>query len=245
LAAAAAEAGTRIEVLLDLDVGQHRTGIAPGPAAVAIYRELARTASLIPGGLHAYDGHLSQSDPNEREAACKAAFAPVVALRDELRKAGLPAPKVVAGGSPTFPFLAARREFECSPGTVVLWDASSALTLPDMELQNAAVLLTRVVSKPLEDYLCLDLGHKAVAAEMPHPRVIFPDLPDAEAVKHSEEHLLLKTPRARKFAVGDQLLGVPWHICPSLALHAEAVMVERGKITGSWPIEARARRLTI
>ena len=210
LAAAAEKAGTRVEVLSDLDVGQHRTGIAPGPAAVAAYRELEGLRSLVAGGLHAYDGHLSQPDSVERAAACAAAFAPVLALRDELCVS-----RVVAGGSPTFPFHAARRDVECSPGTVVLWDASSALTLPDLEFQNAAILLTRVVSKP------------------------------GEAVKHSEEHLVLKTPLARRFAVGDILLGVPWHVCPTLALHAEAILVENGRLTGAWPIEARARRITV
>jgi D-serine deaminase-like pyridoxal phosphate-dependent protein len=235
----------RVETLLDLDVGQHRTGMGAGPGAAAAYREIAGTPGLAAGGLHAYDGHLSQPDAKERAAACEAAFAPVVALRDELKNAGLPMPRVVAGGSPTFPFLAARREFECSPGTTVLWDASSALTLPDIHFQNAAILLTRVVSKPAGDYICLDLGHKAVASEMPHPRVIFPDLPDAEAVKHSEEHLLLRTPLAAKFAVGDRLLGVPWHVCPSVALHAEAILIDNGRMTGAWPIEARARRITI
>jgi D-serine deaminase-like pyridoxal phosphate-dependent protein len=93
--------------------------------------------------------------------------------------------------------------------------------------------------------LCLDLGHKAVASEMPHPRVLFPELPDAEAMTHSEEHLVLKTPLARRFAVGDRLEGVPWHICPTLALHAEAILIEQGRLAGSWPIEARARRITV
>lgn len=245
LAAAAAKAGTQTEVLLDIDVGQHRTGLPVGPAAVAAYRELAGLGSLIVGGLHAYDGHLSQKDVAERAAACAAAIRPVLAMRDELRAMGLPVPRVVAGGSPTLAFHAAQGEVECSPGTVVLWDGCYALTHPDLDFQNAAVLLTRVVSKPAPDRLCLDLGHKAVASEMPHPRVIFPELPEAEAVTHSEEHLVIKTPDAARFSVGDILLGVPWHVCPSLALHAEALLVEQGKLVGSWPIEARARRITI
>jgi D-serine deaminase-like pyridoxal phosphate-dependent protein len=242
---AMAAAGTRLEVLLDLDVGQHRTGIPPGPAAFALYRQLAASPPLIPGGLHAYDGHLSQTDPAIRAAACAEAFAPLFALRDQLLAAGLPVPRIVAGGSPTFPMHAVRRNVECSPGTTVLWDASSAIKLPDLDFHNAAVLLTRVVSKPGGNFLCLDLGHKAVASEMPHPRVVFPDLPDAQFPTHSEEHLVVESPSAARFKVGDELLGVPWHICPTLALHAEAVLVEHGKITGSSRIEARARKLTV
>jgi D-serine deaminase-like pyridoxal phosphate-dependent protein len=241
LSAAAAQKGTRIEVLLDLDVGQHRTGIQPGPAAVAAYRALAGDPSLIAGGLHAYDGHLHHNDA----AACNEAFAPALALRDELLRLNLPVPRVVAGGTPAFPIHAARSDVECSPGTVVLWDASSAVALPQMDFQPAAVVLTRVVSRPGADCLCLDLGHKAVASEMAHPRVLFPALPDAEALTHSEEHLVIKTARASEFAVGDLLLGVPWHICPTLALHAEVVIIDNERVADAWTIEARARRLSV
>src|SRR5277367_588074 len=61
LSSAATQAGARVNVLVDLDVGQHRTGIPPGPAAVSLYGKLAAAPSLTPGGLHAYDGHLTQS----------------------------------------------------------------------------------------------------------------------------------------------------------------------------------------
>jgi D-threonine aldolase len=245
LASAAQQAGTRLEVLLDLDVGQHRTGIPPGPAAVALYQELAATPSLAPGGLHAYDGHLSQSDPTVRAAACAEAFASVAVLRAELLELGLPVPRIVAGGTPTFPMYAKLKDIQCSPGTCVLWDASYAGKLADLNFNPAAVLLTRIVSKPGGHRICVDLGHKAVASEMPHPRVVFPDLPDAQFVTHSEEHLVLESAAAQKMAVGDELLGVPWHVCPTVALHAEAVLVSGGKVNGQSRIDARVRKITV
>jgi len=245
LSVAATRARAPLEVLLDLDVGQHRTGIAPGAAAVALYRHLAAAPSLKAGGLHAYDGHLIQSDPTARAAACAEAFAPVAALRSQLLALGLPVPQVVAGGTPTFPMHAARQNVQCSPGTCALWDASYAGKLPDLDFSPAAVLLTRVVSKPSGNRLCLDLGHKAVASEMPHPRVVFPDLPDAQFITHSEEHLVLESDLARRLAVGDALLGVPWHVCPTVALHAEAVLIEGGQVTGQCRIDARARKITV
>jgi D-serine deaminase-like pyridoxal phosphate-dependent protein len=245
LSGAAAQVGARLEVLVDIDVGQHRTGVPPGPAALALYRELAVAPSLTAGGLHAYDGHLSQSNPILRAEACAEAFAPVAALRNELLDLGLPVPKVVAGGTPTFPMYAARKDVQCSPGVCVLWDASSADKLGDLDFSPAAVLLTRVVSKPGGNRFCLDLGHKAVASEMPHPRVVFPDLPDAQFVTHSEEHLVVESAAAQRLAVGDALLGVPWHVCPTVALHAEAVLIERGKVTGQSRIDARVRKITV
>jgi len=245
LARAAAAAGRTVDVLLDLDVGQKRTGIAPGPHAVELYRLIAATAGVRPAGLHVYDGHLHQSDRHARTASCNEAFAPVDALRRELLGLGLAVPRVVAGGTPTFPIHARREDVECSPGTCVLWDAGYSTNLPDLNFEISAVLLTRVVSKPVEGRLCLDLGHKAVASEMPHPRVVFPDLPDARPVAHNEEHLVLETPEAARFAVGDSLIGVPWHICPTLALHSEVFVVEDQRVTRTEEVKARARRLTI
>jgi D-serine deaminase-like pyridoxal phosphate-dependent protein len=110
---------------------------------------------------------------------------------------------------------------------------------------NAAALLTRVVSKPGPDLLCLDLGHKSVASEMPQPRVIFPELPDAQFVAHNEEHLVLRTQRAAEFPIGTALYGIPWHICPTVALHSSAYVVEGQRVTAEWPVVARARKITI
>lgn len=245
LGRASVAAQTIVEVLLDLDVGMHRTGIAPGPAAAALYRHIATTPGLRAGGLHAYDGHLRQRDPAERAAAVEAAFAPVTALEAEMRATGLPVPRVVCGGTPTFPIHARRVGVECSPGTCVLWDAGYAAALPDLEFLPAAVLLTRVISRPASQRLCLDLGHKAVASEMPHPRAIFPALPDAKAIGHSEEHLVLETPRASEFPVGTALYALPWHICPTVALHDRVYVVHAGLAEETWPVVARARRLTI
>ena len=245
LGRAAAAAGRVAEILLDLDVGQGRTGLAPGPAAAALYRAMSTLRGVRPGGLHAYDGHLHASDAAARAAACDRAFAPVAALRDALRAAGLPVPRIVAGGTPTFPVHARRGDVECSPGTCVLWDAGYAANLPDLDFLPAATLLARVVSRPGPNRVCLDLGHKAVASEMPHPRVMFPALPGARAVAHNEEHLVLETDDAVLLSVGAVVHGIPWHICPTVALHSEVFVAEQGRWSATWPVVGRARRITI
>ncbi|RYD32422.1 MAG: D-TA family PLP-dependent enzyme [Verrucomicrobiaceae bacterium] len=243
LNAAAVAVGRTAEVLVDLDIGQRRTGIAPEKAA-ELYRRMAALPGIRPGGLHAYDGHLTLRDLPERTAACDAAFLQVETLREELLAAGLPVPRVVAGGTPTFPIHARRQGVECSPGTCVLWDAGYDTNLPDLDFLPAAVLLTRVISRPGSGRICLDLGHKAVASEMPHPRVIFPTLPDACAVMHSEEHLVLETERTADFPVGTALYGIPWHICPTVALHSAIFLVKNDRTVDEWQVKARARRLT-
>jgi D-serine deaminase-like pyridoxal phosphate-dependent protein len=245
LGTAARHAGLTVDVFLDLDCGMHRTGVIPDAGAHELYRLLSTTPGLRAAGLHAYDGHLYESDLAARRAECAVAFAPVLTLRRELECAGWPVPVLVASGSPTFPIHAAQDDRECSPGTTVLWDFGYGDKFADLPFQHAAVLLTRVISKPGPNRLCLDLGHKAVAAEQPHPRVRLLELPDAQAVMHSEEHLVIETPRAAEFAVGDTLHGIPRHVCPTVALYSEAVVVRAGSAVERWPIAARARRLSI
>ena len=245
LSRAAAAAGVVAEVLLDLDVGQARTGLAPGPEAAALYQAMRTLPGIRPGGLHAYDGQLHQRDAAERGAACERAYAAVANLRTELLAAGLSVPRVVAGGTPTFPFHARRGDVECSPGTCVLWDSGYGTTMPDLDFLPAATLLTRVVSRPAHNRLCLDLGHKAVASEMPHPRVIFPALPQARAVAHNEEHLVVETEDAAHFPVGAVVHGIPWHICPTVALHSHVHVATAGRASAIWPVVGRARFITI
>jgi len=245
LSAALAETGRTIDVLLDLDVGMHRTGIAPGPAAVDLYRLIESLPGLKPGGLHVYDGHIRTTALPARTEETTATFSAVDALSRDLVAAGLPVPRVVSGGTPTFPIHAARVELECSPGTCVFWDHAYATRFPDLEFLPAALLVTRVVSRPTANRLCLDLGYKAVSPDNPDPRVHLLDLPDAKAVMHSEEHLVVESARAAEFDVGDVLYGVPFHVCPTVALHAAAVTVEDRRASGLWPITARDRMLTI
>jgi D-threonine aldolase len=242
LSEACRQAGCSIDLLLDLDIGMGRSGIRPGAEAAAIYHQLARLPNVSPGGLHAYDGHLHLRDVAEREAACETAMKPAVALRDQLLREGLAVPRFIAGGTPTFPFHARHADRECSPGTCVLSDAGSSTSYPDLEFLEAAAVLSRVISKPLSNRLCLDLGHKAVAADPVNtPRVIWPDLPDATVIMHNEEHLVLETPLAVNFQLGDTLYGIPWHICPTCALHAQAIVVRDGRASETWRVDARDR----
>ena len=243
--AAAVAAGRDLELLVDLDCGMHRTGLPAGPAAEALYQALGQLPRLRPGGLHAYDGHIHDSDAGLRATAVAAAFAPVRTLRARLVAAGHRVPRLVVGGTPTFPIHARAPDVECSPGTCLLWDASYGETLPDLAFEPAAAVLTRVVSRPGPGRLCLDLGHKAIAAENPAPRVRLPQLPDAVAVMHNEEHLVIETAHAAEFSVGDVLYGIPWHICPTVALHATACAVRAGRADATWRVTARDRQLTL
>jgi len=244
LAEAAQAAGITLPVWLDLDVGMGRTGIAPGQAAITLHKLIDQLPGVESAGLHLYDGHLHDSDPAQRLAKWQTMIDEVRSFRTDLETAGLPVPGVVGGGTPTFPFHAQHTDHECSPGTTLLWDFGYRDKFPDLDYQHAAVLLARIISKPGSDCITLDLGHKAVAAEKPHPRVQFIGLDDAEAVVHSEEHLTLRTAKAQRFKVGDCLYGIPRHICPTVALYDRAHVIRGGKLADQWQVTARARKLT-
>jgi D-serine deaminase-like pyridoxal phosphate-dependent protein len=242
---AATAAGVLAPLFLDLDIGMHRSGIDASPAAGALYRLLTELPGIRAAGLHAYDGHIHDTDRALRQRRCEEGFALVRRLREQLAAQGVAVPTVVAGGTPTFPFHAERPDVECSPGTTVFWDLNYTTNLPDLEFLPAVMLLTRVISKPGPNRICVDLGHKAVASENPHPRAAFMDVPDAHAIGHSEEHLPLETRHAGRLNVGSALYAMPWHVCPTVALHNEAVVVREGRATDRWKVVARARRITI
>jgi D-threonine aldolase len=245
LSQTALQAGVTFELFLDLNVGMDRTGIVPGPAAFELYLLMSAAPNILVRGLHAYDGHVIHSDPATLQDLTRKTFEPVWRLRDELIAAGHVVPSIVASGTPTFPRFGAHPEVEVGCGTTVLWDFGQAAVCPDLDFLNAAVVLTRVVSKPLTDLVCIDLGHKAVASEMPHPRVKILGLDDAQFVRHSEEHLVFRTSAADRLQPGDVLYGIPCHICPTVALHQEAWVVRDGRVQEAWPIVSRARRITI
>jgi D-serine deaminase-like pyridoxal phosphate-dependent protein len=240
-----------VDVLVDIDVGMHRTGIAPDEQAAVLYEmigRLPRVPCLRPGGIHAYDGQNNQESLAEREAAVRAQFAPVLAFRRALENLGSPVPRLVVGGTPTFSVCARLDwpELECSPGTFVLHDHGYSTRYPDLGFTPAALLLTRVISKPTANRLTLDLGYKAVASDPPAgKRCILLNVPEHQAVLQSEEHFVVETPAAGKFALGDVIYAMPTHICPTCAMHRQAHVVENGQITDRWDIVARDRILTI
>ena len=235
--------------VLDVDVGMHRTGIALERAA-ELYAYAASLPNLVPEGLQAYDGHNNAESRAEREAAVRAFLQPLLDLRATLERRGLPVPRIVGGGTPTFPVYASLRDIpglECSPGTYVLHDAGYGAKYPDLTgVTPAAVLLTRVISRPTPTRVTLDLGTKSVAADpLLAKRVQLLDFPPHAVVGQSEEHLMVETADADRYVPGDVVYAWPGHICPSVALHREALVAEGGRIVGTWKVAARDRMLTV
>ncbi|MFM8273866.1 MAG: D-TA family PLP-dependent enzyme [Gemmata sp.] len=250
LSAATRAAGAEIGVVLDLDVGQHRTGIAVGPDALALYELAGALPGLRPEGFQLYDGHNNQPDRAAREAAVREFIRPVLALRARAEAQGARVPRLVCGGTPSFPVYAAMTDVpgvECSPGTFVLHDAGYGPKYADLAgITPAAVLVTRVVSRPTANRVTLDLGNKSVAADpVLEKRVTLLDFPEYKTVGHNEEHLIVETAGAGAYKPGDLVYALPGHICPTVALHNHVLIAEGGKVVGKWDVASRVRMLSV
>ncbi len=241
--------GLSVAVLVDVNVGHDRTGVDIS-GVEGLYRLIARSPGLRTGGFHIYDGHNSMEHHEDREAAVRTLLTPVLALRAKLERSGMVVPRLVCGGTPCFPIYAKIHDIpglECSPGTYVLQDFGYGSKYTDLSaITPAAVLLTRVVSLPTAKRVTLDLGTKAVASDPPAgKRVHLLDFAPHTPVGHNEEHYIVETPHASRYQPGDVVYALPSHICPTVALHKEALIAENGLIVGSWPIVARDRVLTV
>lgn len=240
------DASIFLNIYIDMNVGMNRSGISPDDRAINLYEYIQSASHLKFAGIHVYDGQHRQSNPAERAQACEDAFQQVYTWIEKLVQKGHERPLIIAGGSPSFSIHAKYLDRECSPGTNIFWDHGYATICPEQNFTPAVHILTRVISKPSSNRICLDLGHKAVAAENDiSKRVFFPANPDLKPVSQSEEHLVLETTSPDQYAVGDCLIGIPYHICPTVALHESLIAIEEDKVVGEWHVAARKRKITI
>ena len=227
-----------IEVIVDLNVGMDRTGVAID-RALDFYRALASTGVVVPTGLHAYDGHVHDVDPAERCARTLPTVTAVRAIERALGDDGIRVETIVAGGTPTFPCYAAVAGIELSPGTFVLHDYAYVERYPDLPFEPAALVIGRVVSLPGGRRFTVDIGSKAIATDQAGSRGVILNMPDAAHVGQSEEHWVFDAP-GRVPAIGTVCYVVPRHVCPTVNLHAAAHIVGASRaIEAVWPIDAR------
>ncbi|TGE21494.1 D-TA family PLP-dependent enzyme [Hymenobacter aquaticus] len=237
---AQAFAAQPLPVYLDLNVGMNRTGVAP-ERALALCRHCQALPGLQVVGLHAYDGHINDTDPAKTDVV----YALVRQAQAAIEAATGQRLALVLGGSPTFLNHARHPEVTVSPGTFIFWDAFYQEALPDLPFEPAAILATRVLSVVDGQTLTLDLGHKAVAAERPLPRVRFLNLPDGVPISQSEEHMVVRVPDTAHLPVGTVVYAVPLHVCPTIALYEYAYVARNQECQTTWKVNARTRMITI
>ena len=246
IANAAFESKIEIPVFIDLNVGMNRTGIKPGREAIQLYKDLSNLSGIKVTGLHAYDGHVHSKNFMQRSADCEDAYKAVAIMQQQLSKGNFDNIIIVAGGSPTFPFHAKRKDIECSPGTFIYWDKGYEDLCSEQNFLPAALIIARVISLPGKNKICIDLGHKSISAEKEiNNRVFFLNAPELTFISQSEEHLVAETDAHHSYKIGDILYGLPFHICPTVALYERAITIINHEISGEWKTIARDRKINI
>ncbi|HLU49191.1 MAG TPA: alanine racemase, partial [Planctomycetota bacterium] len=245
---AAERHGVVLPSLIDLDVGNHRTGLplARLEALLGSIRELSPRHVRIEG-IHGYDGHNHSPDAGVRAEVARDAMAEVARAVDLLRRSGVACERVVVAGTPAW--REDLRELlrigldvavELSPGTFVFHDSKYEGILPG-EFRFAALVFARVMDLPGDDRITLDLGHKRWA--MDQGPIETTDVPGLEFISASEEHTVFRRgPDAPALRIGDPVWLVPRHVCPTVNLWDSYTFVrEDGSIEENVAVDARNR----
>lgn len=237
-----------VGVFVDVNPGMNRTGIPMGDEAAVLAVVFAAGKRFR--GLHFYDGHLHDEDLAARRAAIFAGYERLMQLVDLLVAKGIATPEVITSGTPAFHHalhfdaFASSETFvhRISPGTVVFHDARSQFDNPDVDLRPAALVLSRVISHPATDIVTCDAGSKSVAAEAGDPCAFVLGSDSLAAMSPSEEHLPLRCSGALPLR-GAHVLLVPRHVCPTVNLAEQCVLLDGDMPPRIVPVAARAHEL--
>jgi D-serine deaminase-like pyridoxal phosphate-dependent protein len=243
--AAARDAGVRLSVLIEIDVGAGRCGVDPGPEAVALAQHIAASPHLRFGGLQAYHGsaqHLRR--PEERRAAIAAASEGTRRTVEQLRQVGLDCPIVGGAGTGTFALEAGSGVYnEIQAGSYCFMDADYARNLdengaPISTFGQSLFVLSTVMSAPRPGVAVLDAGHKAVGVDSGLP--LLWQRPDLRYTGASDEHGKLEFgSETTSPKLGEKLRLIPGHCDPTVDRYDWYVGVRRGRVECLWPVAAR------
>jgi 3-hydroxy-D-aspartate aldolase len=242
LDAAARDAGTRLAVFVEVDVGARRCGVAPGEAAVKLAAVIAASPHLAFAGLHAYHGaaqHLRSVA--ERRAAVARAAGEAQATRDLLERAGIACPLVTGAGTGTFAFEAASRVYgELQPGSYVFMDADYARNAWDgmPHFAQSLFILATVMSAPTADRAVVDVGLKAHSVDSGMP--IVHGRAGLLYAKASDEHGVVEVAAgADRPRLGEKLRLVPGHCDPTVNLYDWIVACRGDRVEAVWSVAGR------
>ena len=241
---------SRIGIFLDINPGMNRTGVEQShrDKVVRLVRGV-KEAGLDFRGLHYYDGQYGGLNESERTAAAHAGYDCLLDLVNGIGRSGVRVPEVITAGTATFPCSLTYKGFQdggfihrVSPGTILYCDATSLAQLPsEYGYTPAALVLTRVVSRPHNSRVTCDAGHKSVSADAGVPTCVVVGHPELMAQTPSEEHLPLGSGEMRRPQVGETLYLLPRHICPTVNNFDFALLVRNGQIMSVEKVSARGR----
>lgn len=240
LAGSAVAAGVRIGVLVEVDVGMGRCGVAPGQPTLELACLVVSSAGLRFEGLQGYEGHcVDLRDEGERVEKTRQSLKLLVETRRLIERSGLSVNIVSGGGTGTYTITGDYEGVdEVQAGSYAAMDWWYGDIRP--EFQQAMSILTTVISRPNPGLVILDVGRKGFGAEWGAPRV--KNLPGSKVVSYgSEEHLKIAVPQDSVIGIGDRLEIIPSHGCTTSNLYSEFIVHRAGLVTDRWPIEGRGK----
>jgi D-serine deaminase-like pyridoxal phosphate-dependent protein len=238
-------AGRTLDVLIKIDTGLHRTGVAPERAAEVSAR-IAEVRGVRLRGLFTHAGHASAAETPARVGAIGREEGEVMAAAAEgVRAAGIPVEEVSVGSTPSAAdAMRVPGITECRPGNYVFNDASE-VALGVCSLEDCAMtVLSTVVSIPSADRAVLDAGSKTLSSDPLRPRpggngFLLGRSSRIERVW--EEHGLVRVLPGESFRIGEQVQIVPNHACVVTNLHDRVFGVRSGRVETQWTVAARGR----
>ena len=243
LAREARSSGTGMNVLVDVDIGMHRTGV-PLESVEIFYEQASALQGIHVKGMHCYDGHIHERDINQRRAIVEEIDRKILKIRDSLRDKKIVCDLLVMGGTPTFPCRTGKNDFYLSPGTLFIGDWGYSCNLPDLAFTPGAAVFCRVVSRQPGNTFTIDLGNKGIAADPAGARGVIAGLEEAKPLFQSEEHWVFSLPAGNDLPpVGSSCYVIPAHICPTSALYPEILIAQENEIRDNWKVSARNRRI--
>jgi D-serine deaminase-like pyridoxal phosphate-dependent protein len=246
LASAARSAGSTVGVLVDVDVGPHRTGVQSPQDALSLARHVGRTPGVRLDGIMYYPGHIGGPSA-EQEQKLREVEAIVTDTIDQFRCHGLNTAIVSGGSTPTaYRSHLVKGTTEIRPGTYVFQDVNGLrggfAALDDC----AARVVATVVSTAVPGQFVIDAGSKTLtqdrcgpAPDSGHGLVV--EYPDAKITKLTEEHGQVSVGAGRAPKVGERVTIVPNHICPCINLHDRVWWQDEGEPPRPVPVEARGK----
>jgi D-serine deaminase-like pyridoxal phosphate-dependent protein len=238
-AVAGSAGGRRLRVLVEVDPGLHRTGVATPEAAVEVARA-ARAAGLEMEGVFSHGGHGYR--PGGAEAAGADEVRTLTAAAGALADAGIEVRTISAGATPTMLTAAIGPVKEIRAGTYVLGDRQQWV-LGAIPAEGCAVAVAATVVSVFDDRVVLDAGAKALTKDRAdwlegYGAVV--GYPDITIDRVNDYHgVVLAPPGVPRPKLGEVVAIVPNHICPVIDLIDTFVAVAADRTTEVWPVDAR------
>ena len=246
LEAAAGAAGTRLKVVIDIDVGLHRTGVPDMQGAVALMQRIGAAEHLALTGLQGYGGSWQHMKGREaRYAAVEQGVAILATAAKSLEAQGAAVAQITGGGTGTFGADAALRILnEVQPGSYVFMDTQYRDALgddADGAFEQSLFVQSSVISVNQPGSVTVDAGLKAFATDAGPPRpATAPFAPDAYAFR-GDEHGRVMLPAGHALAIGQRIELVPPHCDPNVDKYDVYHLVSGDKLVDIVAIEARGR----